>query len=37
MVPLYACRLDDLEPGDFVKVECWACNHVALLSSEFLI
>jgi hypothetical protein len=27
MVPLYSCRIDDLGPGDLVKVECIACGH----------
>jgi hypothetical protein len=33
MVPLYACRIEDLEPGDFVKV---TCDHTALLAPAFL-
>jgi hypothetical protein len=36
MVPLYAARIEDLGPGDFVKVDCAACSHTALLTSEFL-
>jgi hypothetical protein len=32
MVPLYAARIQDLGPGDFVKVECVACGHVELLA-----
>jgi hypothetical protein len=36
MVPLYAARLGDLGPGDFVKVDCAACSHTALLTREFL-
>ena len=31
MVPLYAARIEDLGPGDFVKVDCAACGHTALL------
>ena len=31
MVPLYATRVEDLGPGDYVKVECAACGHVELL------
>jgi hypothetical protein len=31
MVPLYAARIEDLGPGDFVKVECLSCRHVELL------
>jgi hypothetical protein len=29
-------RVDDLGPGDFVKVDCGVCDHTALLSAEFL-
>jgi hypothetical protein len=36
MLPLYAARVEDLGPGDFVKVDC-ACDHVALLTPEFLL
>jgi hypothetical protein len=36
MVPLYAARIEDLRPGDFVKVDCSACSHTALLSPIFL-
>src|SRR5271155_3776437 len=32
MVPLYAARIEDLGPGDFVKVDCAGCHHVALLT-----
>jgi hypothetical protein len=35
--PLYAARIEDLGPGDFVKVDCAACHHVALLAPEFLL
>jgi hypothetical protein len=28
MVPLYAARIEDLGPGDFVRVEWIACGHV---------
>ena len=31
MVPLYAARIGDLGPGDYVKAECIACGHVELL------
>jgi hypothetical protein len=34
MVPLYAARVEDLGPGDFVKVDCAACQHTALLVRE---
>jgi hypothetical protein len=27
MLPVYAARIEDLGPGDFVKVECLACSH----------
>jgi hypothetical protein len=36
MVPLYAARIEDLGPGDFVKVDCPACSHTALLAPAFL-
>jgi hypothetical protein len=31
MKPLYAARIDDLGPADFVKVECMACGHVTMI------
>ena len=31
MVPLYAARIEDLGPGDFVRFECAACGHEALI------
>jgi hypothetical protein len=31
MVPLYAARVSDLKPGDFVKIECIACGHEVLI------
>jgi hypothetical protein len=31
MVPLYTARIEDLGPGDFVKVDRAACSHTALL------
>jgi hypothetical protein len=37
MLPLYAARIEDLGPGDFVKVDCAACHHVAVLAREFLL
>jgi hypothetical protein len=37
MVPLYAARIEDLGPGDFVKVDCAACSHTALLAPAFLL
>ena len=36
MVPLYAARVADLGPGDFVKVECTACRHEELLPADRL-
>ena len=36
MVPLYAARIEDLGSGDFVKVDCAACGHTALLTPVFL-
>ena len=36
MVPLYACRIEDLGSGDFVKVDCSICDHTALLTRAFL-
>lgn len=35
MVPLYAARLEDLGPGDLVKVEC-VCGHSELLTAAML-
>jgi hypothetical protein len=36
MVPLYAARIEDLGPGDFVKVDCAACRRRLLRSSAEL-
>jgi hypothetical protein len=36
MVPLYAARIEDLGPGDFVKAECMACGHDELISAVAL-
>jgi len=36
MVPLYAARIEDLGPGDFVKVDCAECGHTALLTPASL-
>jgi hypothetical protein len=33
--PFYAARIEDLVPGDFVKVDC-TCGHTALLAPAFL-
>jgi len=35
MVPLYAARISDLGPDDFVQVEC-ACGHLEHLSAVML-
>jgi hypothetical protein len=35
--PLYAARIEDLRLGDFVKVDCAACHHVALLTPNALL
>jgi ribosomal protein S27E len=37
MVPLYAARIEDLGPGSFVKIDCAACSHTALLIPAFLV
>ena len=34
---MYAARIEDLGVGDFVKIDCAACNHVALLTPEVLL
>jgi hypothetical protein len=36
MLPLYAARIEDLERGDLLKVDCAACHHVALLTPQIL-
>ena len=36
MVPLYAARIEDLGPGDFVRVQCMACGHDELLTADQL-
>jgi hypothetical protein len=35
MVPLYAARIEDLGPVDFMVVECHSCNNVGLLIGRF--
>jgi hypothetical protein len=35
MVPLYAARLSDLGPDDFLQVEC-ACGHLEHLTAAML-
>jgi hypothetical protein len=37
MVPLYAARIEDLGPGDLVKVECAACGHDVLIPPNALL
>jgi len=37
MLPLYAARIEDLGRGGFVKVDCAAWQHVALLTPERLL
>ena len=37
MLPLYLARIEDLERGDLVQVDCAACHHVALLTPDFLL
>jgi len=37
MLPLYAARIEDLGLDDFVKVDCAACHHVALLTPGNLL
>jgi hypothetical protein len=36
MALLYACLIEDLGPGDFAKVDCSVCDHIALLAPAFL-
>jgi hypothetical protein len=35
--PVRGARIEDLGPGEFVKVDCVACHHVALLTPEALL
>ena len=35
MISFYAARIEDLGPGDFLKVDCGACHHT-LLTAAFL-
>ena len=37
MVPLYATRIEDLGPRDFVRFECAACGHDALIPHSSLL
>ena len=34
MVPLYAARIEDLGPGEFVEVDCSACSYTAQFVRE---
>jgi hypothetical protein len=34
MVPLYVARIEDLGPGDFVRVECGACGRDVLIPAS---
>ena len=36
MLPLYAVRIEDLGQGDFLKLDCTVCHHVALVTPEAL-
>jgi len=37
MMPLYAARVEDIGPGDFVKFKCAACGHDALIPPSSLL
>jgi hypothetical protein len=37
MKALYAARIEDLGPGDLVKVECAACGHDVLITRSALL
>ena len=37
MRPLYLARIGDLRQGEFVKIDCASCHHVAVLTREFLL
>ena len=37
MVPLYAARIEDLGPDDFVNVECISCGHGELIPPGALL
>ena len=36
-MPLYAARIEDLGPGDLVRVECAACGHDVLITRSALL
>jgi len=37
MVPLYAARIQDLRPGDLIRVECLACGHDEMIPPSGLL
>ena len=37
MVPLYAARIEDIGPGDYVRMTCAACGHDASISPSSLL
>ena len=37
MVPLYAARIENLGPGDFVRAQCIACGHDELIPASALL
>jgi hypothetical protein len=37
IAPLYAARVEELGQGNFVKVDCAACHHVAWLTPKALL
>ena len=37
MVPVYLARIEDLRQGEFVKVDCAGCCHIALLTRAVLL
>jgi hypothetical protein len=37
MVPLYATRIEDLGPGDLVRVECLACGYNEMIPPSGLL
>ena len=36
VIPLYAARIEDLGPSDFLKIDCAACGHTAVRALAFL-
>jgi hypothetical protein len=37
MVPLYDARIQDLGPGDFVRVRCITCGHDKIVPASGLL